>query len=280
MNNILEENLFQDKRGETLIKLPKTINEQAFNMKNLDNCTIYILDVSSSIYVDNCKNCHFYIAPVIDSFHLQNSSNCICSIACKQLRAKNCNDVTFFLYSVTDPQIEASFDTKFAPYNFAYPNQDKDFKRAGFNTGESRWCKVFDQSLSLGDGHFSLLPPSQFKNEEKTLEGYSKPINPVPIPKQYGGDKIEDIIPGSKSNSNNKKSEAPYHTLNLNTSINLPSSSAPHQTGISEIILVYYNHQNGFVLDEQETVPNHFHRKELEGKIMHYNDTTKQFYSQ
>ena len=202
MSKILEAYTFHDRRGETLIKLPKTINEQVFNINKLEDCTVYILDITVSIYVDDCNNCHFYIAPVIDSFFIRNSNNCVCSVACKQLRVKNCNDATFFLYSVADPHIEASFDTKFAPYNFAYPNQHEDFKKVGFNTGENRWCKVFDHSSSSGDGHFSLLPPSQFKTEEKVLQGYGKPTNPVPIPKQYGGDKIEDIIPGSKLHNN------------------------------------------------------------------------------
>lgn len=269
MSKIPEGFIFENKRGETLMKAPNSIKEQVFNMKDLVECTVYILDISATIYIDNCVDCRFYVAPVTGSFYLRDSRNCVCSVACKQMRVKNCTNATFFLYSVSDPHIEKSFDMKFAPYNFAYPGQTDDFKRVGFDVKVNLWCKVFDHSSSEGDGHFSLLPPKEFKKEEKRLEGYGNPVNPVPIPQQYGGDLAENIVPGSKFQN---KPEPAHLEANRNEHV-LENSNFEGD------IQVFYDEKEGFVLGELE-LPRQFDREELRRKIMQYSDAGKEYYAQ
>ena len=187
---------FKDLKGQTLVKLPGSINSPVFNIENLNSCKVYILDISEAIYVDKCVSCEFYVAPVKVSFVMRHSQNSTCSVACRKLSVKNCTNFTFYLYCPSDPNIESSFDIKFAPYNFSYPKQDKDFQKVGFDPSNNRWCKVCDQSPSTGV-NFSLLPTNMFKKSEKMIDGNGTPINPVPIPQQYGGTLKTEIIPGS-----------------------------------------------------------------------------------
>ena len=311
MSRIPEGYIFENKRNETLIKLPNSINEQVFNIQRLENCTVYILDVSSTIFVDNCNDCRFFVGPVTDSFFLRDSRNCECSVACKQMRVKNCNEVIFFLYSKSDPHIEASFDMKFAPYNFSYPNQREDFRRVGFNPNENRWCKVYDHSSSEGDGHFSLLPPNRFKKEEKKLDGLPSPDNPVPIPKQYGGDLAEDIVPGSISQnrpevralnrpeiavnnvSENAQPKSPVRNEPMRNDPmrngpmrNEPVRNEPVRTEAvngkddnKTDIMIFYEEGTGFSLGNIE-LPRQFSREELGKKITQYNDAGREYFTQ
>ena len=276
MSNIPEEFIFKNKRKETLIKLPGSIKEQGFNIDKLDECEVYILDITDTIYIDNCNNCKFFIAPVKGSIFLRDSRNCVCSVACRQLRVKNCTDATFFLYSMSDPHIEQSFDMKFAPYNFAYPNQDIDFRKAGFDVNVNRWCKVYDHSGGNGEGHFSLLPPNQFQNCEKKLENYGVPVNPVPIPKQYGGELNEEIIPGSA-----KPLTAPL-TENLQAKPEIAKPSLHEKTEVldnnKETIFIYYQPLEGFDISEDLNLPNQYNRDELRRQVLMYNDASKEFY--
>ncbi|OMJ92722.1 hypothetical protein SteCoe_4472 [Stentor coeruleus] len=297
MSQIPEEYIFKDKKNQTLIKMPNTINGQVFNIEKLSDCEIFILDISEIIYIDNCSNCKFYVAPVKSSFFIRDSQNCICSVACKQLRVKNCTNFTFFLYSSSDPHIESSFDMKFAPYNFSYPGQNVDFKKAGFDENQNRWCKVYDHSSAEGDGHFSLLPSNQFRKVEKKLDGYGNPINPVPIPQQYGGDLKAEIVPGSKSESHPQPS--PISSLQNSYSpppmLNPPISAANNQNNSFEIkkqdivaahvannefqgnLNVFYNPIDGFKVTNDE-LPGLFTERELRGKFEQFDEINAQYY--
>eukprot|EP00913_Durusdinium_trenchii_P003827 g3544.t1 len=54
-------------------------------------------------------------------------------IAAQQLRTRGCKRCSFFLYSKTEPVIEASEDLAFAPWSASYPSAKAHFNRFGFN---------------------------------------------------------------------------------------------------------------------------------------------------
>lgn len=124
---------FSGKTGETLVRLPGTINAQVFYLEHLEDCKVYLLDHSAAIYVDCLKDCSVYVGPVSGSCMLRKCSNCTFAVAAQQLRTQDCTDLTLFLYTSSDPHIERSNGIKFAPYNFAYPAQDEHFTVAGFS---------------------------------------------------------------------------------------------------------------------------------------------------
>lgn len=278
MSKNLEAYTFKDQKGQTLIKLPGSINGEVFNMEKLVDCKVYILDVSETIYVDNCVNCEFYIAPVKSSFFMRESQNSICSVACKQLRVKNCGDFTFFLYCQSDPHIESSFDMKFAPYNFSYPGQDLDFKKASFDPNLNRWCKVYDHSSSTGT-HFSLLPANKFKNVEKVVQGMGKPLNPVPIPQQYGGSLKTEIIPGASPMPQSQSFgmvSAPDLKKNEDNS---PSTTQKDIHQDTREICIYFTPGLGYAIPSNQ-VPAPFTYSELSNKLDLFNEITLKFYNQ
>lgn len=300
MSKIPEDFIFKDMKNQTLLKMPNTINSQVFNMEKLSDCEVFILDISETIYIDNCSNCKFYVAPVRGSFYIRDSQNCTCSVSCKQLRAKNCTGITFFLYSVSDPHIESSFDMKFAPYNFSYPGQNVDFKKVGFDEKQNKWCKVYDHSSAEGDGHFSLLPSNQFKKVEKKLNGYGNPVNPVPIPQQYGGDLKAEIVPGSKPESRplpkdlppaQSPKPPPMASSSSTLAQSNPQSNPKHKSedigNLNETKIVnkdyqgtmeiYYDPKEGFCATSI-ALQGLFNENEIKGKFEQFDEINTQYY--
>ena len=74
--------MFRDKDGEVLIKKPGDINGIDFMIKDLKNCTVFLLDHTAQIQCDRVENCTFYIGPIKASIFVRNSKNCKFAIAC------------------------------------------------------------------------------------------------------------------------------------------------------------------------------------------------------
>ena len=47
-----------------LVKMPGDVNGIDFKIKDLENCTVMILDHIAQITIDKCKNTKFFIGPV------------------------------------------------------------------------------------------------------------------------------------------------------------------------------------------------------------------------
>lgn len=74
---------FYSLTGETLIKEPGSINGGEFYLDTLIDCTVYLLDNTALVYVDDCKNCTFHIGPVSGSCFLRTSENCTVYVVCR-----------------------------------------------------------------------------------------------------------------------------------------------------------------------------------------------------
>ena len=77
-----EDFMFKNKRGERLVKLPGDVNGIDFMIKDLESCTVIILDHTAQITVDRCKNTKFFIGPVKASIFLRDCENCEVTVSC------------------------------------------------------------------------------------------------------------------------------------------------------------------------------------------------------
>lgn len=77
-------------KNTELIKKPGQINGQAFQINQLENCRVFLLDYLALIYVDNCKNCQIFIGPIKGSIFCRNCTNCKISACCEQFRCREC----------------------------------------------------------------------------------------------------------------------------------------------------------------------------------------------
>merc|ERR1712139_711977 len=85
------------------------------------------------VFADDLTNCKVYIGACGADVFIRNCTNCTFTIACKQLRMRDCSHDKIYLYSTTRPALEASHHMELAPFNGSYPRQKIHFKQAGLN---------------------------------------------------------------------------------------------------------------------------------------------------
>ncbi|GLE04457.1 hypothetical protein PINS_up013399 [Pythium insidiosum] len=144
---------FRNKKSETLIKAPGKIAGQPFDLSDLDECEVLLLDQCDQVQVDNVTNSRLFIGPCSESVFVRNCSNCVITVACKQLRTRDCTNCTINLYSLTDPIIETSSDIKFAPFNGAYCGLEQHFRDARLEPTNNHWSQVYDFNDPDKSGH-------------------------------------------------------------------------------------------------------------------------------
>lgn len=174
---------YSSRTGETLLKAPGTLDGQPFSMDDMRDCTIMLCDHSETVQVDRVTNCKILIAACCESVFLRNCTDCVIYVACKQLRTRDCVNCRVFLYSKTDPIIEASHTMLLAPFMASYHGLSNHMKSARLEPQYNHWKRIFDFSADdtkMPRPHWSIMDESEW-GEEWIIEGIpGTPENPVP----------------------------------------------------------------------------------------------------
>ena len=75
---------------------------------------------------------------------MRDCKDCEIAVACSQFRCRDLYNSKIYLFVANNPCIESSDGIQIAPYNFAYPLQDKHCEKAGINIQENHWDLVHD----------------------------------------------------------------------------------------------------------------------------------------
>jgi protein XRP2 len=113
--------MFKMQKDQKLIKMPGDINGIDFMIKDLENCTVMLLDHTAQVTVDRCKNTKFYVGPVKASIFFRDCSDCEITVSCSQFRCRDLLDSKLNLYTPNDPIVESSSGLTIGPYNLRYP---------------------------------------------------------------------------------------------------------------------------------------------------------------
>lgn len=174
---------FKDKEGEKCVKVSGDIRGNSFDLCNLKNCEVRLLDHIGQVFADDLVDCKVYIGACGSDVFVRNCRNCTFTIACKQLRLRDCSHSTIYLYSATRPALESSHHMELAPFNGSYPRQAVHFKQAGLNPEFNKWDQVHDFSNRVAEipkPHWTKQEETKWEKWEIPLEGVAaKPENPV-----------------------------------------------------------------------------------------------------
>lgn len=127
---------------------------------------------------------HVFIGPSCESVFLRDCCNCTFTVACKQLRTRDCHECRVNLYSLTDPVVEASTGLTFAPYNGAYAGLDAHFRAAALDPQRNRWRSVFDfhkDDDAYPRPHFTVTEEALPDWVVDDVPSGGEPVNPVPL---------------------------------------------------------------------------------------------------
>ncbi|KAL9645693.1 hypothetical protein ABK040_003426 [Willaertia magna] len=129
---------------QTIVRKPGQLLGQSFNLDKCTNCDVYLLDVTSQIFIDGCENCRFFIAPCSGSIFIRTSKNCKFIVACQQLRTRDCSDVELSLFCGTKPVIESSTNIVFSAFASNYVGLLSQFHESDLSIYNNRWNEVHD----------------------------------------------------------------------------------------------------------------------------------------
>ena len=86
---------FANASGETLTKNPGDVSGQEFQISDVINCELRVLDHMDRLIVKNASDCRIFIGACEESAVFRNVKNCEITIAAKQLRLTDCENCTF-----------------------------------------------------------------------------------------------------------------------------------------------------------------------------------------
>jgi Tubulin binding cofactor C len=98
---------FKRKHGETLVKLPDTVGGQAFEMADLTDCEVQLLDHSEQVQCDDLHNCKVFIAACSEALFVRNCTNCTFVAACKQVHIHTTEELEIHAWYAADTEISA-----------------------------------------------------------------------------------------------------------------------------------------------------------------------------
>lgn len=126
-----------------------------------------------------------------ESVFVRECSNCSFTIACKQLRTRDCHDCTFYLYSKTEPVIELSDGLTFAPFNAAFDGHREVgrsplthsleegsglcVKQVSFGWRVFAWCSNFGKPTSTRRSTSGTVSSTSMTNRRRGSTGLSGP---------------------------------------------------------------------------------------------------------
>ena len=179
--------IIEKHENETIYKHNNDISGSDFKIRRNTNCTIYILDYTSGMFIDDCINCKIITGPCSGSIFMRTSKNCSLSTITRQLRFRDCENIKVFTFCPTDPEVESSFNIFFAAYNSFYPHLKEHFIKAGFDKNEDNhigtpYDFTPDKILGNGEKHFDKMKKEDFiiekiedNNEEveEMFDGYT-----------------------------------------------------------------------------------------------------------
>lgn len=160
---------------------------ESFALRDLADCSVFLLDFTSEVECTNCTNCQIFIGPVDGPAIFDAIHNCQVAVACQQFQAKGCTDCQFGLYCATGPTISGSKNMHFSCWAGAYPGLASQFASANLDPKKNQWNKVYDATAPAegedSPPNFDIsTAPSPFLWEVPVEDATGPPENPVPGP--------------------------------------------------------------------------------------------------
>jgi hypothetical protein len=133
-------------------------------LDNINNCTIIIKGLPSTLHMTNLTGCSIIGGPILTSIFVDSCSRSKFVFGCQQLRAHKSNECDFYLHVRGRAIIEDCSECRFAPYNRNYSDKDNDFSLAELDLSTNNWSVVDDfnwLSTETPSPNWSILPENE-----------------------------------------------------------------------------------------------------------------------
>ncbi|KAG5481661.1 hypothetical protein CUR178_07014 [Leishmania enriettii] len=160
------------------------VSGQQLQLEYLMDCETVVLDELDSMTVDDCEGGELVIAACEGSVFLRNCKNMTIHVACKQLRTRDCENISIYIFTSTDPVVEMSHHVSFYPFHLRLPGLRRLFAEARLDPRANRFVHVYDFTPTepqLPNPHFEVHFPEHHLSMEDRYVSYGSPECPPEI---------------------------------------------------------------------------------------------------
>jgi len=150
--------------GQQIILESDQVNNKDLWLDNLQNCSVTIVGIPSTIHMTKLVDCKIIGGPVLTSIFLENCLRSCFVLGCQQLRTHKSRDCDFYLHVRSRAIIEDCSNCRFAPYNRQYASKESDFAAAQLDGQVNHWNQVDDfnwLSTEKPSPNWSILPENE-----------------------------------------------------------------------------------------------------------------------
>uniref|UniRef100_A0AC35TQE8 C-CAP/cofactor C-like domain-containing protein n=1 Tax=Rhabditophanes sp. KR3021 TaxID=114890 RepID=A0AC35TQE8_9BILA len=186
--------------NETVLKPPGSVQGQQFLIDSCKNCIILVQDYTASVMIDDCEDCIIVIGPCKGSIFIRDTKRCQLFAICQQLRTRDCNDISAFIFCTTSPIIEDSTRMRFSQLFINYDKLEEQMENAQMSPFTNSWDKVHDYTPTSGkNSNFAIRNGADYSGfTEALVEAKTKGHITFDAPSSYFLNLID--IPDKESN--------------------------------------------------------------------------------
>lgn len=139
---LMNENcLIENHTNSTIIKNIGQIKGESIDISSNKNCTILILDHSSSINIQNCENCFFLLSPCSSSILIINCKKINVISASLHVKLENIINGNFYLYTCTPTDIVSCKNICLGNFFIQYSELPEMFRKSNLNIWDNKWSQ-------------------------------------------------------------------------------------------------------------------------------------------
>eukprot|EP00800_Vazella_pourtalesii_P002622 TRINITY_DN1256_c0_g1_i1.p1 TRINITY_DN1256_c0_g1~~TRINITY_DN1256_c0_g1_i1.p1 ORF type:complete len:356 (+),score=56.95 TRINITY_DN1256_c0_g1_i1:54-1070(+) len=136
--------LVKDRKNDNIDLERQEVLHKDILVQNLDNCTLKIHSIPTTVHLSNITNSKVSFGPVKTSIMIHDSVNTVFSMACQQLRIHTSSKCDFYIHVTSRAIIEDCKQLRFAPFTNNYPTFQEDFTQSGLDESSNNWAIVND----------------------------------------------------------------------------------------------------------------------------------------
>ena len=140
---IIKSNLIiSNKINDKILKSVGQINGNEIKLSNNKNCTIIIMDNSSSVIIEKCINCFIFIGPCSSLISLNDCEKINLLSISHDLNIINVHEGNFFIFSITNPKIDNSKNISFGMFCMHFVELIDLLNKSKINIWENHWSQL------------------------------------------------------------------------------------------------------------------------------------------
>ena len=158
-----------NKTGEKIIRSSTTKHIYSYNITDIKQSEIYILENCNTIEIENCIDSNIVIGPTNNNIIIKDCYDCKFSIICNHLKIYHSQHCKIYLHCIKPSLLYNSINIIFNSYNIKYSLLSQHMDQSNINKNINLYHKIIDHNPNLNQ---LISPPQQEDDNQKNNDHY------------------------------------------------------------------------------------------------------------